>query len=162
MAKNDRWLKGPDFLWEEEDHCPQMKGVPVLKDDDTEVRKEAPIYVTTVQSNILYTLISRYSSWWKLKRAVAWLLCYKEYLRVKARQKNNGSTTGGTSVKPSDVPESKFEHLTVAELNAGEVEILRRVQVVAFPDVVKILATTQHAKGAMKKLFEWLEHPFTS
>ena len=80
MLKNDRWLRGPEFLWGNESLWPRMVEIPALKDDDPEVRKEAQIYTVVVQSKYLEPLIARYSSWWKLKRAVAWLLRYKAYL----------------------------------------------------------------------------------
>ena len=60
-----------------------MVEIPALKDDDPEVRKEAQIYTVVVQSKYLEPLIARYSSWWKLKRAVAWLLRCKAYLLLK-------------------------------------------------------------------------------
>ena len=44
MLKNNRWLKGPRFLWETESHWPGMTLIPALKDGDPEVRKEAQIY----------------------------------------------------------------------------------------------------------------------
>ena len=43
MLKDDRWLKGPKFLWEDESHWPRLIKIPVLGDDDVEVRKEAQI-----------------------------------------------------------------------------------------------------------------------
>ena len=36
MLRNDRWLKGPKFLWEDESHWPKMIKIPVLKDDDVD------------------------------------------------------------------------------------------------------------------------------
>ena len=83
MLKDDRWLKGPRFLWEDEIHWPKMIKIPVLEDDDVEVRKEAQIYVSTVQSNVLDDLISYYFCWWRLKCSIAWLLRYKQYLQMK-------------------------------------------------------------------------------
>ena len=80
MLKNDRWLKGPKFLWENKSHWPKMTEIPVLEDGDPEVRKEGQIYVATLQSNVLDDLISYYSCWWKLKCAIAWLLRYRQYL----------------------------------------------------------------------------------
>ena len=53
MLRNDPWLKGSKFLWEDESRWPKMIKIPVLKDDDLEVRKEARIYVSAVQSNVL-------------------------------------------------------------------------------------------------------------
>jgi len=78
MLKNDRWLKGPKFLWGNESHWPKMTEIAILEDGDREVRKEAQSYVSTLQSNVLRDLISYYSCWWKLK--CAWLLRYKLYL----------------------------------------------------------------------------------
>ncbi|PFX13875.1 hypothetical protein AWC38_SpisGene22013 [Stylophora pistillata] len=49
MLRDDRCLKGPKYLWEDKSHCPNMIKVPVLGDDDEEVRKEAQIYVSAVQ-----------------------------------------------------------------------------------------------------------------
>ena len=83
MVKNDRWLKGSKFLWEDGSHWPKMIKIPVLKDDDVEVRKEAQICVSAVQSNVLDDLILYYSGWWKLKCSIAWLLRYKQYLQMK-------------------------------------------------------------------------------
>jgi len=74
MFKNDRWLKGPKFLWENESHWPKMIEIPVLDNGDPEVRKEAQIYVSVLQSNVVDDLISYYSCWWKLKCAIAWFL----------------------------------------------------------------------------------------
>ena len=49
MLRDDRCLKGPKYLWEDKSHCPNMIKVPVLGDDDEEVRKEAQISVSAVQ-----------------------------------------------------------------------------------------------------------------
>jgi len=57
MLKNDRWLHGPKFLQGNESHWPKMIEIPVLEDADPEVRKEAQIYVSTRQSNVLDDLI---------------------------------------------------------------------------------------------------------
>ena len=57
MLKNDRWLKGPKFLWQDESHCPGMIEVPALTVDDPEVRKGAQIYTAAVQSHVLDTLV---------------------------------------------------------------------------------------------------------
>ena len=85
MLKNDRWLRGPEFLWGNESLWPRMVEIPALKDNDPEVRKETQIYTVVVQSKFLEPLIARYSSWWRLKRAVAWLLRYKAYLSLKVQ-----------------------------------------------------------------------------
>ena len=74
MMKNSRWLNGPAFLWKEETSWPAMIEVPTLKDSDPEVRKESRIYTAAAVQDSIESLIQHYSSWWKLKRAFAWLL----------------------------------------------------------------------------------------
>ena len=83
LTKNDRWLTGPKFLWEEEECWPAMVEIPILKDDDPEVKKENQIYVASARRDVMEELMMYYSSWWKLKVAVSWLLCYKRYLKNK-------------------------------------------------------------------------------
>ena len=122
MLKDDRWLKGPKFLWEDENHWPRMIKVPVFEDEDVEVRKEAQIYVSTVQRNVLDDLILYYSCWWKLKCSIAWLLRYKKYLQMKVLLRKNAS---------------------IAELQVAEREVFRRVQHVAFPAVIDVLSATE-------------------
>ena len=72
MITKDRRLRGPEFLWKDQTHWPQLEKVSVLKDKDPEVRKEAQVYVTlvTLQCNALETLILHHSSWWKLKCSI--------------------------------------------------------------------------------------------
>ena len=80
-----------------------MIKIPILKDDDVEVRKFAQKYISAVQSNVLNDLISYYSCWWKLKCSIAWLLHYKQYLQMKVLLKKNTSITSGSSVKSSEM-----------------------------------------------------------
>ena len=75
LIKNDRWLTGPEFLWEEEEHWPAMAEIPILKDDDPEVRKENQIYVASTSRDVMEELMMYYSSWWKLKVAVSCGYC---------------------------------------------------------------------------------------
>ena len=140
MLRNDRWLKGPKFLWEGESHWPKMIKTPVLKDDDVEVRKEAQIYVSAVQSNVLDDLTSYYSCWWKLKCSIAWLLRYKQYLQMKVLLRKNASITSGSSAKSREMQLMNSGHLTVAEFQVAEREIFKRVQQVAFPEVIEVLS----------------------
>ena len=95
--------KAPSSRWEDESHWPKMIKIPVLKDDDVEVRKEAQIYVSTFQSNVLDDLISYYSCWWKLKCSIAWLLRYQQYLQMKVLLRKNALIASGSSVKSNEM-----------------------------------------------------------
>ena len=136
MLKDDRWLKGPKFLWEDKSHWRKMIKIPVLGDDDVEGRKEAQIYVSAAQSNVLDDLILYYSCWWKLKRSTAWLLRYKQYLQMKVRSTKNKSIASCSSVRSSEMQSMNRGHLTVAELQVAEREIFKHTQQMAFPEVI--------------------------
>ena len=112
MLKNDRWLRGPEFLWGNESLWPRMVEIPALKDDDPEVRKETQIYTVVFQSKFLEPLIARYSSWWKLKRAVAWLLRCKAYLLLKVQLSKRSTLVASESqVQGGEVPFVKYGYL---------------------------------------------------
>ena len=158
MLKDDRWLKGPKFLWEDESHWPRLIKTPVLGDDDVEVRKEAQIYVSAVQSNVLDDLISYYSCWWKLKCSIPWLLRYKQYLQMKVLSKKKASIASDSLLKSSEMQSTNFGHLTVAELQVAEREIFKRVQQMAFSEVIDVLSATKccedkkYPKKVLKKV----------
>ena len=61
-----------------------MITVPQMKDDDPEVRKETRAYTTATTDDVLGSLMEQYSTWWKLLRAIAWLIRFKNFLRNKS------------------------------------------------------------------------------
>ncbi|XP_067055972.1 uncharacterized protein [Acropora muricata] len=138
MAKDNRWMNGPTFLWKEEDSWPTRIEFPRLKDSDVEVRKESRIYVAAVAQDLLDILIHHYSSWWKLKRAFAWLLRYKQFIRSKTCKKKEDAAPN--AVCSSEKTALRIGNLTVIELQKAEEEIVRWVQRTSFPDVYRALA----------------------
>ncbi len=131
FLKNNRWITGPPFLWKEKRHWPKMIEVPEMKDDDPELRKEVQVYVTTNDQHPVDKLIEYHSSWWKLKKSVAWLLKYKGWLLKR--------------------PDQSSKHLTVRELQYAEREILRYVQMSSFPGALKILTDKSPVDSKAKK-----------
>ena len=138
MAKDNRWMNGPTFLWKEEDSWPTRIEFPPLKDSDVEVRKESRIYVAAVAQDPLDILIHHYSSWWKLKRAFAWLLRYKKFIRSKTCKKKEDAAPN--AVCSSEKTALRIGNLMVIELQKAEEEIVRWVQRTSFPDVYRALA----------------------
>ena len=147
LIKNNRWLQGPEFLWKNEDQWPQTRDIPAMKEDEPEVRKEARIYTATTSIHPLERLISYFSSWWKLRRAVAWLLRLREHLRAKLQLKKI-VTTEMESHKNEE--ETLPRQLTLDELNEAEKVILQRVQIVEFPDELKTVTSQANQKESKK------------
>ena len=138
-----------------------MIEIPVLEDDDVEVRKEPQIYVSTVQSNVLDDLISYYSCWWKMKSTIVWLLRYKQYLQTKVQLRKNASIASGSPVKSSEMQLMKCGHLTVAELQVAERELFKCIQQVAFPEVIDVLSATKCCEDKRYPIQDRIERGFT-
>ena len=130
LIKNDRWLIGPEFLWEDEARWPKMIDIPCVKDDDPEIRKESQVYTSLYSISqsrrdrrshqVLFDLV-------ELKVTISWLLRYKRYLRNKALQRTGGSQSNYELVERRGC-------LVVEELQEAEDEILRYSQEKEFPE----------------------------
>ena len=86
----------------------------------------------------LDSLIHHYSSWWKLKRAFAWLFHYKQFIQSKVCKKKEDSALNDAF--PSGKTALRIGNLMVVDLQRAVEEIIRWVQKSAFPDVYKPLA----------------------
>ena len=146
MIKNKRWLNGPAFLWEEESCWPATIEVPPLKDSDPEVRKESRIYTTVAVQDSIGGLIHYYSSWWKLKKAFAWILRYKKFLQSKVCKQEVYDAS------PLISSGNIVGKLTALELQKAEEEIVRQVQKATFPRVFEALSNI--SPGANKRLMK--------
>ena len=121
LLEDDRWIRRPQFLWKDECSWPKIVEIPELRDDDPAVRKEAQIYSIVVNGDALDKVIGYHSSWWKLRRCVAWLLRYKQYIRGKL--------------------EETSRYLKIDDIRKAEHEIIRHVQRSTCPEVIKILSS---------------------
>ncbi|XP_056272956.1 uncharacterized protein LOC130195451 [Pseudoliparis swirei] len=89
FVKSSRWLEGPGFLWKHEEDWPKTVLEVLVDSDDQEVRKEATVNVISVVDVPSPTdqLIAYFSSWRRLKTAVAWFLRLKTMLLTQTRQR---------------------------------------------------------------------------
>ena len=108
-----------------------MAEITILKDDDPEVRKANQIYVASTSRDVMEELMMYYSSWWKLKVAVSWILRYKRYFKNKILQRRESSLT-------KQELEERSSHLTLDELRDAEHKIFRYVQAREFPEVIAL------------------------
>jgi hypothetical protein len=115
MVHKARWRQGPEFLWMGEDCWP---GLPpqsnlTLLTEDPEVKKEAKTCATLAMPEAANDrtdeLFSRYSCWFRLRKAVAWLRRIVHWLQKKK-------------------PKLDERRLSVEELQQAETAILWHVQ----------------------------------
>ena len=130
LTMNTRWKKGPDFLWKTEDNWPQTPVTKMTVDDsDPEIKKEAKSFtVSSTDTKVLMMerVIQHFSSWFRLKKIVAWILRYRLKL-ISARRKRKEKQEVTFSVE-SPHP------LTTDEIQHAETEILKHVQKQCFAE----------------------------
>ena len=131
-----RWLKGPQFLWLPEETWPQppvgMDGR--VEDEDPEVKKTSTSFATNANTttNAMGKIFERISSWYRLKKFVAWMMRYRQKLRGQRMKRQRGESTVLQ-------PEHKVIPLSVDEMMIAEKEILKHVQRDSFPEEVLTL-----------------------
>jgi hypothetical protein len=112
FLKEKKWLNGPSFLWISEEGWKVPYNIPqcdiVLETKKTRV-------VVANETHPMEKLLSHYSTWDRLKKAVACLIGVKEYLRQKAKNKHTAT----------HVP---YVHYDLEQLSQAERAILKYVQ----------------------------------
>ena len=91
---DERWLRGPEFLGKPENEWPSPKTLPILTDEDQEVKKVLSANVTQTKDNPIENLILKTSKWSKLVRVVGWVLRFVENCRIKTRSRAQSQKPG--------------------------------------------------------------------
>ena len=137
LVKNDVWSKGP--AWIKENSLPNF--FPEIKSelDDEEVLKEQrkTVVVSLIQENEEFELLSKFSSWTKLKRVTAWCLRF-----IRNIKRPSERITG---------------FLTVDELKESTNAIVKLVQKHEFREELKVLKSNKSLNSTNKLL---PLHPF--
>ncbi|KAL7852950.1 hypothetical protein SRHO_G00187350 [Serrasalmus rhombeus] len=85
FMKCQHWIEGPEFLAKDESHWPVLSEFSrEISDDDAEVKRKITVNIINASNpstDPLFKLIHQYSSWLRLRKAVAWMLRLKELLR---------------------------------------------------------------------------------
>lgn len=158
LMSNSSWIQGPSFLQEPECLWPEKPTQLKIKEDDIEVRKSVTTNLTKAAEGIdpVNKLIHHYSSWYKLKKAVAWILKFKEILmqiskgKMELLEKDSQSQT---NQKKQQVKEQIQAYkitagkgaLTVEDLKRAEHVILSFCQNQRFQDEVSSLKKGNHS-----------------
>ena len=130
FLKNLSWSQGPEFLWKADEPwtTPQNKDY-LISYDDKEVKRTVEAYVTQVNEvNMTSLLFSKFSEWFKLKRSVAWLIRYKNWLKKKNHDQELQRN-----------PELRRKWLSVEEIIEAEHSIIKCIQHESFQEEISAL-----------------------
>eukprot|EP00057_Strongylocentrotus_purpuratus_P004328 XP_003728480.2 PREDICTED: uncharacterized protein LOC593649 [Strongylocentrotus purpuratus] len=94
LIQNTRWTEGPSFIKQSEDNWPRDPTVMESIDENNEEIKQPKLSSHMASQSgkdgsdhegkdVIDEYISYYSSWYQLKRSVAWMLRVKDFLRIK-------------------------------------------------------------------------------
>ena len=132
LIKKNRWIRGPNFLWEQESRWPaQPTTVREIPDEDPEIKREIRTFsaVSDAGANSLNKLLEKFSSWTRLKKIVAWILRYRDRLRASRERRKRGA-----SLALKSTVEGESESINVDEINRAEKEVLKFVQRQSFEE----------------------------
>ncbi|XP_053389066.1 uncharacterized protein LOC128552084 [Mercenaria mercenaria] len=139
------WIEAPEFLWKSILPETTIQVSDSLLDDDPEVKKIN--FVKSVTNNVtfesieedpIHKLILHYSSWLRLKRAVAWILKVRAKLlqRVKCKSSSQSHFSGDIDRGCPDI--------TVHDLNLAEIIVISYTQKNTFPEEIATLASGKY------------------
>ncbi|KAJ8017933.1 hypothetical protein HOLleu_44355 [Holothuria leucospilota] len=112
------WLWGPKFLWETESEWPRQIVSFNMEMNDPEVKVSCAA-LGMDEPTITDVLVARISSWWVLRRVMAWvILAKKKFLTLIDKKEGVGGICG----------------LTPKMLEESEITIVRDVQRKAYPE----------------------------
>ena len=102
----ERWINGPSFLTQPDEKWPkQPADLCSLPEDQSELKKTI-VYTATTTINPtnfeLNDVFTRFSSWIRLKRTIAWILRYKTNLRksIQNHKSNNERLQSTSEIDP--------------------------------------------------------------
>jgi hypothetical protein len=146
LCESSKWLDGPEFLLQERALWPaepQALSINQSLDIDPEVKRHpaqcSTTHVSQDYQDTIVKLTKRYSSWHKLKRAVAWVIKFTKWLQSRR------------------TCHSKV--LSVDDLQHAETVIVKHIQAQTYPDVINAVQDLnkgddyqRNIKAKLKKL----------
>lgn len=154
----ETWIKGPDFLLKPEEEWPQRQDLTSQgAQQDPEIKGEIKVNVLNISENknIVSKLIDYYSSWFHLKKAVAWMLRLKETLLhlCKARKQFQESIVQSEKnpekqvsllqdqmqKKKKNRSTMKNKSLSLENLNQAEIQLIQFIQKQEFQEEIEAL-----------------------
>lgn len=162
FVQNQAWISGPDFLTQSSDNWPENPDrLTDLSAADPKIKKSATINALAAGEmvDVMQKLIEYYSSWMRLKKAVAWILKVRNTLlsMVKKRKEQREAITLSETDKDQQERQLyKFmanykaslskTSITVDDLKEAEVEIIRHCQRKRFQEEITSLKKGEPVK----------------
>ncbi|XP_052470971.1 uncharacterized protein LOC128027405 [Carassius gibelio] len=147
-----RWMHGPEFLWKPEEGWLEVKALGSVLQDDPEVRRNTTVFTTVVNTESpTDQLISYFSNWIRLLKAVAWYIKLKKALRLRIKKQKGSPSYRVVTRSHSQRASPKLEVsrtkpggqlLTVEDLLEAERSVIFYVQRQAFPAEISTLQMT--------------------
>ena len=121
---SSNWFTGPDFLLADEDSWPNS-AVQELGADDIEIRSRSVLVALGMAVEVERIDMSRFRSWLRLKRVVAWMVRFL------------------TNCRRADNEDREAKVLSVDEINDAEHIIVKDVQATVFGQEIKVVSEGQ-------------------
>lgn len=155
----ETWLKGPEFLYTHSQWPKTIENMDVIPDDDPEIKQTAVVYAASAQiveqSSPTSKLLSYFSNWMDLKKAVAWILKIKDSLKQKCNEKRkNAHADMSNKVTKSKAEKKTLAPLSVDDLEKAEKAILIFLQKQHFSEEILSLNSGKaiHKSSHLRKL----------
>ena len=130
------WVGGPQFLHSYKSDWKKSEFVPNLSPDDAELKrgeKQVVCHIAEASQHPIDVLVSHYSSWSRLKRALAWWLRLRSRLLHRKQNVSDGV-------------------LTVSEVKEAEVLLIQHVQSQVYKDEINNLLHGESKKSGLRDL----------
>ncbi|KAI4882679.1 hypothetical protein NFI96_029603, partial [Prochilodus magdalenae] len=153
---NETWLQGPDFLTKNEDEWPQSPDhSETLTTEDPEIR-DVVVSATAAekQADTVQQFLEYYSSWFCLRKAVAWILKVRNILLQLSRKRKELKASIPQSEVSRTMQSLKSDFrgstLTVEDLKLAELEIVRFSQQQKYSEEISALRKGERLKKSSK------------
>ena len=97
----NQWLMGPEFIWQPEEEWPQNPYLGSIPCEDPEVKADIKVSMVSITKSVhpLTENFHRVSSWYRLKKSIAWFLRYRKNLRRLAERKKSRESIRSVRMK---------------------------------------------------------------
>ena len=129
---NSKWIKGPEFLWKNEDEWElSLKEIPELVNEDPEVKSASCMAnIVSPASPDLVERLTYFSDWQRAKKAV--VLCQRY---IRKLQSSPSKMKCDTEKKVQNTVVEHVKPVTIKELCDAETLIIKSVQRETIPDI---------------------------